>query len=500
MLPAPAACANSQRSAATVVAPQARYNRMPVSTFLPRARFSASSAGRIRDIARGLTLLACTAAFGGAFAREQPHPPTAHADMPMDMPPMDMPPMDMPSMDMPGMQHDRSETASMPMPGALGPYSMTREASGTAWQPDASMHHGMHASHGRWELMAHATLDAVYDRQGGPRGDSDTFLSGMLMGQARTDLDDGNVLRLRAMISPEPLMGARGYPLLLASGETADGAHPLVDRQHPHDLFMELSASFAHAFSPSNSVFGYVGLPGEPAFGPPAFMHRQAILDSPEAPISHHWLDSTHVAFGVVTLGVVHDRWKVEGSRFNGREPDQHRYDIETGALDSSALRVSWNPAPRWSLQASWARLHAPEQLASDENQTRWSASALYTRAFDAQRSFSVTAAWGRRISDGVGLDAWVLEASLNPAAAWTLFARAERTDNNELLSADGAHGAAHTVAKASVGVLRDFRVSAHATLGIGALFSINAVDDALASTYGSDPAGGMLFVRLKLD
>jgi hypothetical protein len=440
--------------------------------------------------------LAFACATPCAFAQQQPPATSGSSDMSTGM-----------QMDMPGMQHDMSHASSaMPMPmsgsmpGALGAYPMTREASGTSWQPDDSTHRGMHASHGRWALMAHASLDAVYDRQGGPRGDSGTFLSGMVMGQARTDLDAADVLQLRAMLSPEPLMGARGYPLLLASGETADGAHPLVDRQHPHDLFMELSASLAHAFSQSGSVFAYVGLPGEPAFGPPAFMHRQAILDSPEAPISHHWLDSTHIVFGVVTVGVVHDHWKLEGSRFNGREPDQHRYDIETGALDSSALRASWNPAPRWALQASWARLHAPEQLAPDENQTRWSASALYTRALDAQRSVSVTAAWGRRLSDGVGLDAWVLEAALNPAPAWTVFARAERTDNNELLSTTAAHGAVHRVAKASIGVLRDIAISRHATLGLGALVSTNAVDDALESAYGSNPAGGMLFVRLKLD
>jgi hypothetical protein len=139
-------------------------------------------------------------------------------------------------------------------------------------------------------------------------------------------------------------------------------------------------------------------------------------MDSPEAPISHHWLDSTHVSFGVMTLGYVHDRWKIEASRFNGREPDQHRYDIETGALDSSAVRVSRNPAPRWSLQASWARQVSPEQLAPGEDQTRWSASALYTRALDADRFVSLTAAWGRRDNGHEALDAWALEASVNPA------------------------------------------------------------------------------------
>jgi hypothetical protein len=348
--------------------------------------------------------------------------------------------------------------------------------------------------------MAHATFNSVYDRQDGPRGDEGSFLAGMVMGQARRTLAPGDVLQLRAMFSPDPLMGARGYPLLLASGDTADGVQPLVDRQHPHELVMEVSTSYRQALSTTDAVFGYVGLPGEPAFGPPAFMHRPSIMDSPEAPITHHWLDSTHIAFGVVTLGYVHDRWKLEASRFNGREPDQHRADIETGPLDSSAVRASWNPAPRWSLQASWARLKAPEQLAPDENQTKWSASALYSRQFDDVRSLAVTAAWGRRTSGHGALDAWALEAALKPAHGWTVFARAERTQNNELLATGGHDAAPHPVAKASLGAVRDFALTSHVSAGIGALYAINRVGRELEPVYGGDPDGRMVFVRLKVD
>ena len=143
---------------------------------------------------------------------------------------------------------------------------------------------------GDWTLMAHGTLNLVYDHQSGRRGDDKAFASGMLMGMARRPIGNGT-LQFKAMLSPEPLMGKSGYPLLLASGETANGADRLIDRQHPHDLFMELSASVSQNIGPKSSVFLYAGLPGEPAFGPPAFMHREAILDSPEAPISHHWLE-----------------------------------------------------------------------------------------------------------------------------------------------------------------------------------------------------------------
>jgi hypothetical protein len=173
----------------------------------------------------------------------------------------------------------------MSMTGALGPYPMQRESSGTAWQPDTSEHTGLHILSGDWTLMAHGTVNLVYDHQGGPRGDDKAFASGMLMGMARRPLGDGT-LQFKAMLSPDPLMGKRGYPLLLASGETANGRDRLIDRQHPHDLFMELSTSVSQKIGSKSSIFLYAGLPGEPAFGPPAFMHREAIMDSPEAPIS----------------------------------------------------------------------------------------------------------------------------------------------------------------------------------------------------------------------
>jgi len=381
------------------------------------------------------------------------------------------------------------------MPAALGPYPMSREASGTAWQPDNSEHQAVHAMSGRWMLMGHALLTLVYDRQEGRRGGEKAFVSGMAMGMARGPLGPGT-LQLRAMLSPDPLMGRRGYPLLLASGETADGVTPLIDRQHPHDFFMELSASYSVALSDTASAFVYAGLPGEPAFGPPAFMHRLSIMDSPEAPISHHWLDSTHIAFGVVTGGIVIGNVKLEASRFNGREPDQHRWNIETGALDSTALRVSWNPISTLSLQASWGRFVSPEQLAPGEDQTRWSASAIYTRSL-GDGWWSTTLAWGRRTSEHRDLDAYVLESAVRQGP-WTLFARAERTENDELSGVH--HGPVFAVGKASLGLVRDFRVAPHLAFGPGALVAQNFVPRALRASYGGDARGFMAFVRLKLD
>jgi hypothetical protein len=397
--------------------------------------------------------------------------------------------------DMTGMAMPATERAAPhAMAGALGPYPGSREASGTAWQPDSSSHGGVHLMAGDWMLMGHASLNLVYDWQEGPRGDEKVFASGMVMGMARREAGPGT-LQLRVMLSPDPLMGRSGYPLHLAAGETADGAAPLVDRQHPHDLFMELSASYSVPLGGQASAFLYAGLPGEPAFGPPAFMHRMAIADSPEAPISHHWLDSTHISFGVVTAGVVVGNVKLEGSRFNGREPDERRWNIETGPLDSTALRLSWNPTPNLSLQASWAHLVAPEQLEPDENSTRWSASALWTRRFGGDKWVSATLAWGNR--DGAG--AVALEAGLG-LGPWTLYGRAEYAQNDELTLAGGHHGPTWNVGKVSVGAIRDFRIGPNVRLGLGAQVTQNFVPAALEASYAGDPGGAMAFIRLKID
>jgi hypothetical protein len=383
-----------------------------------------------------------------------------------------------------------SETPTSTVPPQWG--------SGTSWQPAVTPHAGVHVMAGPWMVMTHADLNLVYDAQDGPRGDDKGFVSGMVMSMAQRDLGPGT-LELRAMLSPDPFMGRRGYPLLLASGESADGVTPLVDRQHPHDLFMELSGTLIQPLGPG-SVLLYAGLPGEPAFGPPAFMHRLSILDSPEAPISHHWLDSTHIVFGVVTAGYIYKDWKVEVSRFKGREPDDDRWDIENPKLDSTAARLSWNPIARLALQVSWAKAISVEALEPDDDQTKWSASAIYTRPVGANGWWSTTAAWGRRSAEHDDLDALVLESAVKPDDAWTLFGRAERTENNELTGAAGHHGPTYTVGKVSLGAIHDWRVAVHLKLGLGGLYAWNFVPGALESAYGGNPSGAMAFLRLKIE
>jgi len=386
------------------------------------------------------------------------------------------------------------------MVGFLGPYSINREGSGTSWLPDTTPHEGVHGQYGDWMTMWHALFNGVYDHQGGRRGGQKTFLNGMWMGMAQRPLGDGT-FGLRAMLSPDPFMGKSGYPLLFATGETADGRTHLVDRQHPHELFMELAAIYSYNLSKNSSVFLYAGLPGEPALGPSAFMHRLGGMDIPEAPITHHWLDSTHITFGVLTAGVVLDKWKVEASAFRGREPDEHRFDIETPSLDSFSARLTYNPIQQLSMQVSAGHLHSPEKLEPDRNEDRVTASATYTQPFGDNNIWSTTFAWGRKmLQPGDTLDGFMLESALIFQKTYTLFLRAERVDENELFHhVHDFEGRIFTVNKVSVGGIYDVPLHPNVKFGIGGLVSTYGIPSEIKPFYGNDPFSYMVFGRLKV-
>ncbi len=397
---------------------------------------------------------------------------------------------EMRAMDMPEMQ--------MSATGLLGSYPDTRDASGTSWQPDAAESMGgFHAMREDWMLMGHFTLFGVYDTQSGPRGDDKVFAAGMLMGMARRDLASGDTLTFRAMLSPDPFMGKSGYPLLLASGETANGVAPLVDRQHPHDFIMELSGSYGHRLTSGDSLFLYAGYPGEPALGPTAYPHRASAMDFPIAPITHHWLDSTHIVFGVLTGGFVQDDWKVEVSQFTGREPDQHRFDFDPVRLDSTSVRASWNPDVHWSLQASWGHLVSPEQVEPDIDENRYTASATYITKPGEKSSIAATFAWGwKRLSDGTDLTGLLAEAEYKPADLWSLFVRGEWEENNEL----SANGGTYRVGELTLGALRDFRMAGQLKFGLGALYTFDFVPSPVSPSYGDNAHGFLMFARAAVE
>ncbi len=416
---------------------------------------------------------------------------------------------------MPGMQHGQpaqsapangaaqtdlsgTEGGMTMMAGSLGRYAMMRDASGTAWQPDSTPMEGLHWQSGGWTGMVHGYADLVYDHQGGPRGGAKTFSESMFMVMAQHAAGPGT-LTLRTMLSLDPAMGKDGYPLLLQTGETADGVTPLVDRQHPHDLFMELAGVYSLPVGDTSSAFLYFGYPGEPALGAPTFMHRFSGMDDPAAPITHHWLDSTHVTFGVVTAGFVHGAWKLEGSAFNGREPDQYRWNFDALRLNSYAGRVSWNPTQDWALQASYGYIRSPEQLTPGVSQHRLTASASYNRKL-AGGNWQTTLAWGRNYDEpGATLDAFLLESAFN----WgrhTLFGRAENVQKDELFEAPSPlAGRVFRVSAFSLGYIYDIPVARHLALGLGALGTAYALPSAIKPAYSGGPTSFEGFLRLKI-
>jgi len=385
------------------------------------------------------------------------------------------------------------------MPGMYGPYPASREASGTAWQPQVAEHSGVHLVRGAWMVMVHGQAGLAWDRQGGPRGDTKVFSDNMVMALATRPAGPGT-LGLRVMSSLEPATtGKQGYPLLLQTGETADGVRPLVDRQHPHDLFMELAGVYRVTLG-ERSLFVYAGLPGEPALGPPAYMHRFSGSEIPETPISHHWLDSSHITYGVLTLGAVAGGWKLEASSFRGREPDQDRWNLERPKLDSHSFRASWNPAPAWALQASYGRLASVEQLEPGTDVDRTTLSAMWDGSRPGRR-WQTTLAWGRnRARPGETLDAALLESAITLRDRHTLAGRIERARKDELFEApDPRAGRPFTVGKASLTYRYDFWRTTHLSVGAGALGSVAFVPDAIQDAYGERPLSGMLFARARL-
>ena len=434
----------------------------------------------------------------------KPAQPSAHPTPPQAPAPATSPSPPSREDGMEGMTVDTMDMASMNanghmMAGATGGYSMMRDASGTAWQPDSTPMESLNGDLFGWSTMVHGYISGVFDHQGGPRGGEKIFSESMLMGMAQKQLGPGT-LTLRTMLSLDPMMGKSGYPLLLQTGETADGVHPLIDRQHPHDLFMELAGIYSVPVSANMSVFGYIGYPGEPALGPPTFMHRFSGMDDPAAPISHHWLDSTHITYGVLTAGFVDGNWKLEGSVFRGREPDQFRWNFDSFSLDSASARLSWNPTSNWALQVSYGFIKSPEQLSPGVNQHRLTASASYNMPLE-HGNWQTTFAWGRNNNQpGNTLDAFLLES----AASWyrhTVFFRAENAAKDELFQPPSPlAGKPFRVSAFSLGYVYDIPVVDHLALGLGAMGTVNALPSAIEPSYGQNPVSYMLFTRLKID
>jgi hypothetical protein len=371
----------------------------------------------------------------------------------------------------------------------------TREGSGTAWLPDASRMYAIHGQHGPWELMGHGNGFVQFLDDSGDRGHDQFGSINWIMGMATRSIGAGR-LGFRGMFSLEPVtIRGCGYPDLLATGEQCDGA-PIRDQQHQHDVFMEIAAVYDRPLTGAVRWQVYGGPAAEPALGPVAYPHRLSAMPNLLAPITHHWLDSTHITFGVVTGGVYGKRWKAEASAFNGREPDEERTGFDLARLDSVSGRVWFLPTANVAVQISAGHLTEAEPSDDDGlrvDVTRVTASATYHRLIGDAGIWASTTAWGRNEEEGHGTHALLFETNFTRADRDSWFGRfeivgktAHDLDVPRSLVHDVEGSETFTVAKLQGGYTRYLNAWKGLKPGIGVSASAGLVPRALEAVYGS--------------
>lgn len=374
-------------------------------------------------------------------------------------------------------------------------------SSGTSSEPNTTPLPMLMAMHGQWMLMLHGNAFVTDTQQSGPRGADKLFSTNWVMPMAMRRVGPGQ-LTLRAMFSLEPAtVTGRQYSLLFQQGETAFGK-PIVDGQHPHDFLMEVAALYDWNVGEKTLVSFYAAPIGDPALGPTAYPHRWSAAENPVGSLGHHQEDSTHIAYNVATVGVAHGIARLEASGFHGREPDENRWNVDGGKMDSWSTRLTVQPGQNWSGQVSYGRIASPEALSPQEDQQRMTASVMYNRAF-RNGNWASTALWGRTRSseDGAKVNSYLAESTVRFATAnyaWTRLENAGRTD--ELLGGSVGHEEplAHVQAY-TFGYARDVAARAHVRMAVGAQVTAYGVPDALRAAYGAHPVGANVFVRLRL-
>ncbi|PYR89385.1 MAG: hypothetical protein DMF84_24490 [Acidobacteria bacterium] len=365
---------------------------------------------------------------------------------------------------------------------------MAREGSGTAWLPDTTPMYAIHWQRGAWQLMAHENAFLQFLHESGDRGDDQIGSINWLMGMAQRKARNGRVM-FRGMFSAEPgTIGGCGYPDLLASGEQCKG-EKIHDRQHQHDLMMEISAAYDAPLKGTVRWQLYGGPVGEPALGPVAYPHRVSAAPNPLAPIGHHWLDSTHITFGVITGGLYANRWKAEASVFNGREPDEERTDFDFGALDSVSGRLWFLPTSKLALQASAGKLTEAEASESGEPRldiTRVTASATYHAELHENSIWATTIGWGRNEESGHASNAFLVETNLTLQDRDSWFGRFEAASKTAHDLAIAATEEAFTVAKLQGGYTRYWPTWKGLQPGVGVSLSAGFVPERPKAAYGS--------------
>jgi hypothetical protein len=382
---------------------------------------------------------------------------------------------------------------------------MNRNGSGTGWLPDNSPMYGYMFHSSKWMYMLHGNLFLRYNKQDlldkGTRGNEKFDAPSWIMLMGQRPVGKKGLFRFSGMVSLEPVIaGGSGYPLLFQTGESYKGL-PLIDRQHPHDLISELSVGYTHMLSSKADVFVYLGYPGEPALGPVAFMHRPSALNNPDAPLSHHWVDATHIDFGVATLGLRYGNWKLEGSSFTGREPDENRYNFDKPRFDSWSGRLSFNPSAQWALQASHAFIKEPEELHPGEDVHRTTASATFSTRGFGYHFINLTALWGmNKTKDHNAEHAALLEGSFVQKKL-SLYGRYEWVQKSvEELNLDErvyGHDVIFPVHAFTMGASYDLFKIGQTRIAAGAQLSFYNPDKKLSSLYGQNPLAGQVYLRI---
>lgn len=413
-------------------------------------------------------------------------------------------------------EHHHHDMNSMMTTITGGPFkSMNAIGSGTSLMPASSPGYMWHRMKGDWMIAAHGDLKIGFNHQGGPRGVNKAESQNWFMLMAERPAGGGRLM-LRGMVSAEPLTAPRrGFPELFQTGETFNG-RPIIDAQHPHDLFMELAAQYTLPLSETVSINLYGGPVGEPALGPVAFMHRASASENPAAPLSHHWQDSSHITHGVFTAGVTAGRFKVEGSIFRGAEPDENRKDIELGKLDSYSGRISFAPTPDWVFQFSRGHLTNPE-AAQPGDLDRTTASVSYNRSWSAG-AWASSLIWGRNHETHGNSNAYLFESTANFSERNYLYTRLELVDKAGLLDENifGRPGLREThhlndeveegehsdqtfrIGAFTFGGVRDIFVDSKLRVGIGADVTFYHKPGELKAIYGSNPTSFHVFLRIR--
>jgi len=383
---------------------------------------------------------------------------------------------------------------------------MNRNGSGTGWLPDASPMEGYMIHSNNWMLMFHGNIFLRYTSANvnnrGKRGASMFDAPNWFMGMAQRKIGTDGLLNFGLMMSLDRLTErGDGYPLLFQSGETWEG-RPLVDRQHPHDLFSELSVAYTQRINNDADVTAYFGLPGEPALGTAAFMHRVSSRNNPDAPLSHHWQDATHITFGVATLGARYKIFKIEGSIFSGREPDENRYNFDKPNFDSYSYRISMNPTSTFALQFSQGFIKGPEALEPGVDVTRTTASVIHSYNFTKTRRLNTTIAWGMNDKKNTGDDhkehSLLLESNfeLNRINFYGRYEFVQK-DPEELSLTGFDHERKFNINALTLG--SNYRIAKlkGVDVSLGAQGSLYFMPEDLEPFYGKSPLSAQVYIRL---